>query len=102
MSSSRKFTVPRNRIGRDLSALDEGPDHIGLRREWIDNEPRIVRIERSNESPVAGPRIHFDFDETGANPFARCRPVTATDASPDLSNAPLVRLDQGRKRRAFC
>ena len=68
-----KFAVPRNRIGGDLGALDQRADHVGFGDERIDHEPGVVRIDGADEAPIAGPGVHLDLDEAGADAFVRRR-----------------------------
>ena len=64
-----EFPVPWDRVGSDLSAFDQRSHHVGFRYQWVDHDARIVRIDGSYETPVAGPGVHFDLGEAGSDAF---------------------------------
>src|SRR6185369_11237192 len=69
--SAREFAVPGNRVGGDLHALDQRPNHVGFGYQRVDDEPGVVRVDGADEAPIAGPGIDFDFDEARTDAFVR-------------------------------
>src|ERR1700735_745686 len=69
VGGSGEFAVPRNGIGGHLNAFDERAMQIGFRDKRIDDEPSVMAIDRSCNSPVGGPCIHLYFHEAGGSSF---------------------------------
>ena len=44
------------------------------------HETRVMRIHGSDEAPVAGPGVHFDFGETRPDAFVGAASFPARDA----------------------
>src|SRR6058998_627197 len=94
MTRTWKFSIPRNRIGCHLRTFDKRSDHIGFGDKWIDDKAGVVRIYRTDESPIARPRIHFHFHKAGAYALVRCSPFTTGNSTAELTNNAIVRLCQ--------
>src|SRR5438093_2728251 len=99
MTRAGEFSIPRNRIGRHLRTFNERSDHVGFGDQWIDDKSRVMRIHGPDETPVAGPRIHFYFHKTGPNAFIRCSSFTTGNSAAELANGTIVFLRQSRKSR---
>ena len=94
MARARKFAIPRNGVGGDLRALDQRPDHVGLGNQRVDHQARVVRVDGADEAPIAGPGVHFDFDEACADAFVRSSSFAAGDAAASLANHAVVGFDE--------
>ena len=67
----------------------------------IDHQSGIVRVDRPNEAPVAGPGIDFHFDEARAHAFVCRSSFAARGAAARLPDQAIVGPGQRGERRAL-
>ena len=75
--------------------------HVGFGYHRIDHQSGIVRINRPNEAPVAGPGVDFHFDEARAHAFVCRGSFAARGAAACLPDESIVGLGQRGEGRAL-
>ena len=101
VARSWKFAIPRNGVGRNLSALHQRSHHVGLGDQRIDHQASVVHVDRADKAPIAGPRVHLDLGETSSHALVRSSSFAAGNAAARLADRAIVGFNQRGEGRSL-